>query len=284
MAWFQVSFFSECLQRSVPLHVLVPADLIGPPELLVRTEKFRTLYLLHGYFGNCSDWLLGGRVQELSQQFSLAVVMMSGDNGFYVDPPRSGIRGSQFIGRELVDFTRKLFPLSDRREDTILGGLSMGGYGALYNAMKHSEVFGHAIALSAPIGLERILDPDSEPPEMGLHPGYFEALHGDLTTITETDRNLELLARTLLKSGRALPDLYVACGYNDRLAEDSRKFCAALKAIGFPYVYEEGPGTHEWPFWNEYLYRGLCRAIPDGPVILPNPFWVDYEPIREGDI
>jgi hypothetical protein len=53
---------------------------------------------------------------------------------------------------------------------------------------------------------------------MGLHRDYFEALHGDLTHIYETDRNLELLADTLLASGRILPDLYVACGVNDKLA------------------------------------------------------------------
>ncbi len=284
MAWFQVSFFSECLSRSVPLSVLVPSDLIGPPDMIVRPEKYRTLYLLHGYFGNYTDWLLGARVDELSQQFNLVIVMMSGNNGYYVDQPKSGIRGSEFIGRELVDFTRKIFPLSDKREDTIIGGLSMGGYGTLYNAFKYSEVFGHAIALSAPIGLERVTDASKEPPELGLHPGFFEALHGDLTNIYKTDRNLELLAKTLMDSGRVLPDLYMACGYNDMLAPESRGFRRHLESIGFPHIYEEGPGTHDWQFWNAYLYRGLCHAVPDEPVILPNPFWVEYEPAGEGEM
>ena len=283
MAWFQVSCFSECLSRSVSLNVLVPADLIGPEERDKQPEKYKTLYLLHGYSGNFTDWLLKARVQEMSQQFNLAIVMMSGNNGLYIDQPRSGILGSEYIGRELVEFTRKLFPLSDRREDTFIGGLSMGGYGTLYNALKFREVFGHAIALSAPIGLERVMDtPDDM--GVGLHRDFFEALLCDLTKINETDRNLELLARNTLESGRDLPDLYIACGYNDMLVRDNRQFAAYLKSIGFPYVYEEGPGTHEWAFWNEYLFRGLCRIIPDGPVILPNPFWIDYEPIKEGDI
>ncbi len=284
MAWFQVSFFSECLSRSVPLNVVVPADLFGPPELVKKPDKYKTLYLLHGYFGDRNDWLLNARVQEMSQQFNLAIVMMSGNNGFYVDQPKTGIRGSEFIGRELVEFTRKIFPLSDKREDTIIGGLSMGGYGTLYNAMKHSEVFGYAIALSTPISAQRVLDTSTEPPELGLHADYYETLHGDLTKLEESDRNLEVLARTIIDSGRELPELYIACGYNDMLAVDNREFCAHLKSINFPYVYEEGPGTHEWPFWNEFLFKGLCHVLPEGPTVFPNPFWVDYEPMREGAV
>ncbi len=276
MAWFQVNFFSECLSRLVPLNVLIPADVFAPPGA-VQTQKFKTLYLLHGYLGNYTDWLLKGNVQELSEQFNLAIVMMSGDNGFYVDQPRSGIRGSEFIGRELIDFTRKIFPLSDNREDTLIGGLSMGGYGTLYNALRYSDVFGHAIMLSAPIGVERFADQSNEPAEMGLSRGYFEALHGDLTTIMESDRNLELSAKTLLDSARQIPNLYVACGSNDMLVLESRKFCAYLESVGFPHFYEEGPGTHEWPFWSAYLRRGLNHIFPEGRFDMPNPFWVDHE-------
>ena len=283
MAWFQVSYFSQCLLRSVPLNVLVPADMAVTPEPAVCPEKYKTLYLLHGYSGNYADWLLKARVQEMSQQFNLAIVMMSGNNGMYVDQPHSGIRGSEYIGREVVEFTRKLFPLSDEREDTIIGGLSMGGYGTLYNALKYSEVFGHAIALSAPVELERAFD---APDDMvtGLHREYFEVLFGDLDKIKETDRNLQRMARNKLESGCELPDLYIACGYNDFLVRDNREFAAYLKSIGFPYTYEEGPGTHDWTFWNEYLHRGLCRAVPTGPVIRQSPFWIEYEPIKEGEI
>lgn len=276
MAWFQVSFFSECLSRSVPLHVLIPAD-VPASAGVYPVEKFKTLYLLHGYFGNCTDWLLKGNVQELSEQFNLAIVMPSGDNGFYVDQPRSGIRGSEFIGRELVEFTRKVFPLSTKREDTMIGGLSMGGYGALYNALRHSGVFGHAIMLSPPLSVERCNDFSGEPAEMGLTRGYFEALHGDLSTIMESDRNLQLFAKRLLDSGGPVPNLYAACGFNDMLASDSRNFCAHLSAIGFPHFYEEGPGGHEWPFWRAYLRRGLQHLIPEGPAEMPNPFWVEND-------
>ena len=274
MAWFQVSFFSECLSRSVPLNVLIPADGSLAPAT-GRTDAYKTLYLLHGWSGSCADWLLRGQAGEISRQYGLAVVMPSGNNGDYVDQPKSGVLGSTFITRELVDFTRKLFPLSDRREDTILGGVSMGGFGALYNALRRSDIYGHVIALSA-----TFIPPL---PENEKDKAFFEALHGDVSKVMETDRNLELAAGRLLDSGRVLPDLYFACGYNDILVPGSRAYSAYLTSIGFPHIHEEGPGTHDWSFWNEYLRRGLDRIFPDRPALPPNRFWTDdYAPVKGG--
>ena len=98
MAWFQVNFFSVSLGRQVGLHVLLPAEMPGPIPATgseaAGKQKFKTLYLLHGYMGNCNDWLLNTPINELSQQYGLAVVMPSGDNGFYVDQPTSGVKGA----------------------------------------------------------------------------------------------------------------------------------------------------------------------------------------------
>ena len=278
MALFQVDFFSECFMHSVSLNVLIPSDFTGPPELAPPPEPYKTVYLLHGYRGNSTSWLLNSQVEEISRNFNIAIVMPSGYNGFYVDAPRSGIRGSEFIGRELVEFTRKMFPLSRRRENTILAGFSMGAYGTIYNALKYGDVFGHAIALSAPVIPDRRLS-ENEPKNtnMGLTEGFFEALHGDTSKIMQTDRNLALLAKQSLDSGGWYLDLYVACGYNDMLVYENRDFVNQLKAIGFPHFYEEGPGTHEWMFWNAFLKRGLRRAIGDEQYIMPSPFWVETE-------
>lgn len=49
--------------------------------------------------------------------------MPSGENRFYLDDEKSGELYGEFIGKELVEFTRKLFPLSDKREDTFIAGL-----------------------------------------------------------------------------------------------------------------------------------------------------------------
>ena len=115
MAFIQVSFMSKTLMRTVPLQVILPVDkfTFGQPK---REEKpFKTLYLLHGIFGNETDWVHGTRIQRWAEEKNLAVVMPAGENAFYVDQPSIGAMHGQFIGEELVEITRKMFPLSRKR-------------------------------------------------------------------------------------------------------------------------------------------------------------------------
>ncbi len=281
MAWLQVNYFSNCLMRSVPLNILIPADIMGPPEMQKAPLKpFKTLYLLHGYMGNCSDWILGADVEAMSQEFNIAIVMPSGNNDFYVDAPNGAKSMSKFVSEELVDFTRRLLPLSHKREDTIIGGLSMGGFGTLYNCFTHSDVFGHGIALSAPMILEKenLDNVTDEPNFMGVTRGYYkEVFSEDIDSLPTSPMNPKVAAKLLMESGKPVPNMYIACGYNDELRADNRSLCDYLDEIGMPYFYEEGPGSHEWAFWNPYLRRGLDRIITDRPPAFPNPFWVEKD-------
>ena len=280
MAWLQVDFYSNVLQQPVPLQILIPADYADPKQ----EKKWKTLYLLHGYFGNCSDWLLSGDAAAVSQEYDLCIVMPSGNNDFYVDAPCGARDNSRFLAEELVGFTRRLLPLSDRREDTLLGGLSMGGFGTLYNCFAHSDVFGHGIALSSALiledeGLSRVTD---DPSPMGVTRGYYRDVFGeDLSALPDSELNPRNTAAAMVREGRPFPDLYIACGRNDMLKYPNRALCRSLDALGVPYTYEEGPGTHEWFFWKPYLRRGLDHALGGPNPSFPNPFWVDDE--KEGE-
>ena len=274
MAWLQVNFYSNVLFQPVPLQILIPADYADP----AAGKKWKTLYLLNGYFGNCTDWLLSGDALAVSQAYDLCIVMPSGNNDFYVDAPCGARDNSRFISGELVGFTRRLLPLSARREDTILGGLSMGGFGTLYNCLAHSDVFGHGVALSSALvlnrkSLENLPEKDSF---MGINKGYYRDVFGeDLLSLPESGQNPIVVAERMLRENRPVPDLYIACGRNDMLKFPNRKFCAGLDGFGIPYTYEEGPGSHEWAFWKPYLRRGLDHAIGAPAAPPQNPFWVE---------
>ena len=128
MALLQVNFVSQTLMRTVPIQVVLPVDKFSWDG--ARPEgPFPTLYLLHGIFGNYTDWVSGTRIQRWAEEHNLAVVMPSGDNRFYVDQPDTQDLYGEFIGSELVDITRRMFPLSGERANTFIGGLSMGEIG-----------------------------------------------------------------------------------------------------------------------------------------------------------
>ena len=156
MALIQCDLFSHSLMRTVTVQVLLPTDKMAPGA--APKGPFKTLYLLHGSFGNRTDWVCGTRLQFWAADRDLAVVMPSGENSFYVDNEKASALYGTFIGKELVDFTRRSFPLSDRREDTFIGGLSMGGFGSIVNGLQNPETFGAVCALSSALILDSMME------------------------------------------------------------------------------------------------------------------------------
>ena len=150
MALIQMSFLSTALKRTVPVTVVLPVD---NTAFLRETPRFPTLYLLHGLLGSHTDWVCNTRIQKWAEERGLAVVMPSGDNSFYIDQLLPNQDYGEFIGRELVEMTRRAFPLSHDREETFLAGLSMGGFGAMRNGLKYADTFSQIVSLSPALHL-----------------------------------------------------------------------------------------------------------------------------------
>lgn len=260
MALIQVNFVSSALQRTVPLQVILPVDKLSPDGTLPSEKKFKTLYLLHGFLGNYTDWVSGTRIQRWAEEQDLAVVMPSGDNAFYVDRPDTGNCYGQFIGQELVEITRRMFPLSRRREDTFIGGLSMGGFGAMRNGLKYHDTFGAIISFSGVLELLKVI-PSSVSQRMDME--FEEGLFGDLEQAAVSDKNPIWLVKELAGTPN-LPHIYIACGTEDHLLSHSRNFRDLLMEKGYCVTYEEGPGGHDWDFWDTYIKKALDWLPLDG--------------------
>ena len=258
MAYIQMNLLSQSLMRTVPVNVILPADKMTFPGMPKREEKpFKTLYLLHGVFGNYMDWVNGTRIQRYAEEHDLAVVMPSGENAFYLDHPRRGDCYGEFIGKELVELTRKIFPLSVKREDTFIGGLSMGGYGALRNGLKYHETFGHIVALSSALVLEEAVHRTDDDVFFIESRSYAQECFGSLDQALESDRNPKYIVNQLIKRNARLPKIYMACGMQDSLRSVNQDLASFLKDAGAEVCYEEGPGVHEWDFWDAYIKKGI---------------------------
>lgn len=258
MALIQVNFMSKTLMRTVPVNVILPVDKMTLPGMPIREDKpYKTLYLLHGVFGNYTDWVSGTSIQRWAEEKDLAVVMPSGDNMFYVDKPGVNNYYGEFIGRELVEITRKMFPLSHRREETYIAGLSMGGYGAIRNGLKYHDTFGCIAGLSSALIIDGIEKRTDNVPFFLESRSFAEGCFGDLTKVADSDKNPKWLAKKLVEEKKEIPKIYMACGEEDFLLGENRDFRDFLKNLGIEVTFEEGPGTHEWDFWNRYIKKVL---------------------------
>ncbi|NLX70585.1 MAG: acetylesterase [Clostridiales bacterium] len=258
MAIVDVNYFSNALMRQVTYKAIIPTDSESTKGLRSSEIKpFKTLYLLHGIMGDYTDWLVRTRISELAQKHNVAVVMPSGENSFYVDQAAGHNYFGEFIGRELVEESRKLFPLSTERKDTFIGGLSMGGYGALRNGLKYHETFGAIVALSSAIIIEDVLTSTEEAEWVFRRRSYYEYVFGDLSKLKGSDKDLEALVTMIKEKKGSIPNIYIACGTEDHLIESNRKYRDFLVAHDVPHTYVEDIGIHDWKFWDKYIEKAL---------------------------
>ncbi|GGF70501.1 alpha-xylosidase [Paenibacillus albidus] len=269
MATLQISLHSKCLKREVTFNALLPVDLpegFGQP--VWSGEPLRAVYLLHGFSGSHSDWLNFSRIRELSDRYQVAVFMPAGENHFYLDDENKGEYFGEYIGRELVDFTRKLFPLSAAREDTWIGGLSMGGYGAIRNGLKYAEQFGRIIALSSALIPYRIANIAPDYNDGIASYKYYTSVFGDLSQLLGSDKDPEKLVLDVKAKGLELPKLYMACGTEDFLLDVNRRFHDFLEGEKAGHLYEECTGAHTWDFWDKHIEAALKWAVEDSAYVI----------------
>ena len=86
---------------------------------------------------------------------------------------------------------------------------------------------------------------------------YAEACFGDLTKVMESDKNLRWSAKHLVDEKLTLPKIYIACGVDDFGIESNRNLAKYFEELGMDVTFEEGPGAHEWDFWNRYIKHVL---------------------------
>ena len=246
MASITLSFHSEALERTVPLRALVP--LADAPRV-----PMPAMYLLHGLYGSEQDWFQYTRVMLWARAKGLAVFCPAGENGFYVNQADTGEAYMRYVGEELPAFTRRLFPLSSRREDTFIAGLSIGGYGALNAGLTYPETFGKVAALSAALRPWKRMDK----PQGGCvqRPAYARALFGQDTEPWDT----LTLAR---QCGARAPELWLSCGAQDDLLEENIALVNGLRQAGIPAYFDQPPGAHNWDFWDREIQRVIDWLMP----------------------
>jgi hypothetical protein len=132
MAVFDISFFSDALGRIAPLTAIVPAE---RPNHYGGNGKpfagpFRSLYIASRLLRHTYGLAKGLEDRAACYGTQYCGVMPAGENGFYLDDTIRRANYSKLLCEDLINFTAQCFPLSSRREDTTIGGFSMGGYGA----------------------------------------------------------------------------------------------------------------------------------------------------------
>ncbi|EOS73322.1 MAG: alpha/beta hydrolase-fold protein [Lachnospiraceae bacterium] len=265
MAVFEFNFYSTKLGRYVPAIGILPTDggEVHPECILECYERpMKTIYLLSGYSGGHTDWLHYTQIVTFCLKYNVAAFMPAGENSFYLDSKKRDAYYEQFVAEEFVNYTRKTFAaVSDKREDTFIGGISMGGFGALYLGMRHSKVFSKILALAPGILCYGYNEHSNFFFDAGMTKEYCDTMFGDPKKLILSEANLEVLYQRLKRDKEEIPAIYLTCGTEDFVLEHSRVFYQFLKKENASFYYEETPGTHEWYIWNGHIDKALRWAV-----------------------
>lgn len=249
MALLHMTFASDVLQQNVDMDVIIPEDTPGLIGMDGKAEiTYPTLYLLHGMSDDHTIWQRRTSIERYVSGLNLAVVMPSIDLSWYTDM-YYGPKYWTFMTEELPAICRSFFPgMSDKREDTFVAGLSMGGYGALKCALRAPEVFSYGAGLSSGCDAETIIQGG------GLaESSYWRDVFGPAKKFHGSFNDLFAAAEELMASDKPKPHLYMWCGTEDFLYDGNIRFRDHLKKLGCNLLYEESPGDHAWEYWDEKI-------------------------------
>ena len=249
-----MKYHSDALRIGVSVNVVIPENaksLIGMKS--DGDSTYKTLYLLHGLSDDHSIWMRRTSIERYAAEYGIAVVMPSVNRSWYTDTPY-GANYLTFVAKELPQVCRGFFRgMSDKKEDNMIAGLSMGGYGALKIAMLNPDQYSCCAAFSGALDIASFakrlpLD------EVRGNFGY-DLQSGE--ELVDSKHDVYELARQNCDKKLPFPKLYMWCGTEDELLVDNRRFHALLDEKGVEHRYEESGGNHGWRWWDEQIKIAL---------------------------
>lgn len=229
---------SPAMNKEVKVSIITPEG-YSP----TAAEPYDVVYLLHGHSGNNESWYKQGHVGPYADQYGIIIVCPDGDKSWYWDSPVDPtFRYETFVAEELVAWVDATYRTRADRTGRAITGLSMGGHGALWLAIRHQETFGAVGSTSGGVDIRPFPKNWNMSERLGTieeNPHYWEQY--TVTNIVEqipTDGSLAMI---------------VDCGVADFFYEVNCELHEKLLARGVPHDFYTRPGKHNWPYWTNSI-------------------------------
>ena len=235
------------------------------PENSQTQLSFPTVYLLNGYGGDHTSWLkIRPDLPEMADKMGLVIVMPDGRDSWYWDSPKNPeLQMESFFTKTLVPYIDRHYPTRAVKEQRAISGLSMGGQGAMYLAMRHPDIWGNAGSTSG--GLD--IRPFPERWKMKESLGTLEENRDAWEVHTPINLVPSIQPGTI--------NFIFDCGTDDFFAEVNENFHKALVEQGIAHDYIQRPGNHSMTYWNNslpyQLYYVTTKFYPQTPPV--KLFW-----------
>jgi S-formylglutathione hydrolase FrmB len=256
MSLFSGNVFSRSLVMDTQIFACLPQD----GRLYKKGPPPKTLFLLHGISGNAANFIHNTPVHFYSQQYGIAIIMPEVQRSFYQDM-KGGLLYYSYITKELPALCAELFNISVAREDLMIAGMSMGGYGAMLAALGAPDVFSACGAFAPACDIKGQVASYKQYAGFG-QVGYrmeyeFSGIFGESREVPDGSDLYQLIEKVSTEKVR--PRLYLSVGTEDPIRDQVLLFRDHAQRLDIDMMYEEWQGEHDWIFGNEALKRMLAH-------------------------
>lgn len=250
MGFATIQYYSHSLAKASAFNVIFPDAPDAP-------RPWSVYYLLHGLSDDHTTWSRRSCVERYTLGYPMMVVMPDGGRGWYTNAQDGDAYEDDLI-KDVIGLVEKNFPVKAERSARCIGGISMGGYGAVKLGLKHPHLFASVDSQSGVLELLRHpLESKKISPEFprifgrGGRDGPEDPFH---------------LAGEV--SAKDRPAMRLICGEEDPFLPQNRSFRDHLESLNYPHEYVEAEGTHTWGFWDRHLpstldFHRRHLGIPD---------------------
>lgn len=242
MALLNVNYVSPSIVKETSCNIILP-------DRQSHKGPFPVFYLLHGLSDDYSAWQRWTSLERYVRDLPLIVVMPDAHRSFYCDATH-GHAYEAAIVEDLISFVDTHFRTIRGAKGRAIGGLSMGGYGAMKLGLKYPNKF---CSISAHSGVYlHVAERWWEQPD-GRWPEELKRIYGDEQACVSND--VFPLAEKL--DPKKAPAIWMDCGQSDALLRDNQTLHKHLKKLKIKHEYHEFPGDHNWAYWDEHIQQAL---------------------------
>ncbi len=236
-----VETYSAAMKKNIKAVVI-------RPDGYNAAKAYPVVYLLHGYSDNYAGWVKKATgVQEAADRYNMLIVCPDGgfSSWYWNSPVDPAFQYETYISKELVAWIDSHYKTIANRKGRAITGLSMGGHGALYLALRHQDIFGAAGSMSGGVDIRPFPNNWDMAKRLGTYaeqPARWES-----NTVINM---LHLLTPNALA-------LVIDCGTEDFFFKVNEKLHEELRYRNIPHDYYVRPGAHNWVYWTGAVQHQL---------------------------
>lgn len=229
---------SPSMSKEVQVVIVTPDVAMGE-----NAVSCPVIYLLHGYGGHAKTWInIRPELPQIADEKGIIFVCPDGKNSWYWDSPlNKDMRYETFVSSELIDYIDSHYKTIADRRGRAITGLSMGGHGALWNAIRHKDVFGAAGSTSGGVDIR----PFPKNWQMAEQLGEWE------TNKEVWDAHTVVNQIDSLQNGDLA--LIIDCGEADFFLGVNKDLHNRLLERKIDHDFITRPGAHNGRYWNNSI-------------------------------